>query len=420
MTCELTLMIVFLLFMVRRKNREIINPLNIFLVFWMVIIFLYSIRLYELNDVSNNTWLIITLGIISYYIGYNIFIFNYKRKKVIFKDEEIINIKILTILALIAIVVILPVAKIQFINVMQGNTFGDNKHLLMNNEVSLGVGYIYIAKPLRIVLSLILVIMISSKKVNKTFCIAVFLLMLIDFMCTGSKVIFFTFGIHILFMIMLKNNLDIKKIIFKNSKKILIGISLIVGIIYYMSINSNKSVFEKLYYYIVGCIPFLDYSLSNIDFKYSRLTFGFVTLNGLLRIPFTMLNMLGIDYYPNLLLTADEYLVELEKFIYLNDNTIFNAFSTIFFNLYADGRYFGVMLGMFSFGMISSILYKKLKSKSSNYYYLLYLFIVNMIINSQAKSLLTNVAYGMSILYIITIIKIILNKKIIIGKYYER
>ena len=64
MTCELTLMIVFLLFMVRRKNREIINPLNIFLVFWMVIIFLYSIRLYELNDVSNNTWLIITLGII--------------------------------------------------------------------------------------------------------------------------------------------------------------------------------------------------------------------------------------------------------------------------------------------------------------------------------------------------------------------
>lgn len=68
-----------------------------------------------------------------------------------------------------------------------------------------------------------------------------------------------------------------------------------------------------------------------------------------------------------------------------------NAFATIFYQLYLDGRIIGIILGMLLFGLFVGHFYSKMMLSFSNKYVLIYLLLAQKIIFSMVRFYFTQV-----------------------------
>jgi len=411
----ITIMAFLLFLMVISYLKLLISPLSIFVSIWFIVILTYSLNLFDRPQVENSTLLFILISVLFFTLGYILNNFkkkDYKLDSQVNESIEVKNGEVLVILTCLAILSIAPTFFSQFKNFISGNSLDDNKHLLMNEQINLGFLYVYFGKPLRIILSMIAAIMLISKKKNIVFISLVIVLMMMDYVCTGSKNIFFSWGTQVILLVILKYKNLIKELFRKNIKTFLIGIVSIFLIFYSMYQKNNFG--KNMYYYISGNVPFLDYSLKIAPIQYDQSTLGFVTFNGLIRIPFVILNSIGVDFYPNILIQADKYLLLMDNFIYLNSYTIFNAFTTIFFYFYLDFGKIGLIIVMVAFGYISSGIYLNMMNKKTAYAYLCFIFLMSFIFNSIGKSILFSPSYGIALLYIVLIFRPILSKKIVI------
>ena len=114
-----------------------------------------------------------------------------------------------------------------------------------------------------------------------------------------------------------------------------------------------------------------------------------LSFNGIARIPFTFLNSLGIDFYPNLLEKADIYLFHLEDYITINSNINYNSFSSIFFNFFIDFGIIGMVLASSFLGYLCSKLYMKIYENETSSGLISYGLIITLIVNSTSKSIFT-------------------------------
>lgn len=198
-------------------------------------------------------------------------------------------------------------------------------------------------------------------------------------------------GKNINFYISPKLKKKVKKIIF-----ILFATIIIITLVRGAKINE---LIVKYYRYICGNIVFFDLHIPNIDSS-NIYSFPFAGMYGLWSVILPIFNFIGISY-PKMYLYTVENVMTAQIFMKIGDNLHTNAFITPFYYLYADFRWFGVIFGMFIFGMLASYIYKKATIYMDSTHIVYYLIVSQMIFKTLQTYPLTNKTYVAVILFVI-------------------
>jgi O-antigen ligase len=96
-------------------------------------------------------------------------------------------------------------------------------------------------------------------------------------------------------------------------------------------------------------------------------------------------------------------LLYVENRIAIGPTSSMNAFVSQFYYMYVDGGVMGVVIGMMIYGIVSHNLYKKAKNLTSARGMALYFLIVETIVTSMVRFQFTNIAFAMSVFYILLV-----------------
>ena len=113
-------------------------------------------------------------------------------------------------------------------------------------------------------------------------------------------------------------------------------------------------------------------------------TLGLYTLRGFVRPILSVFHLLGIND-PLRYQTVVQIASDCEKYIPIGNDVRMNAYATIFYSLYRDGGYIGVVLGSLVFGWIMKLVYDSLRVRNDMRSYVIYFLIIQQIFFSMAR-----------------------------------
>lgn len=419
-------------------KRTFASPDIIFCLEWGIISLLASFGLFSMYSASNKTWIIILCGCISFLIGTfltNMVKFknglNSKNKcqvEYINKTKEIFM-KQKTFWILMGFMFIYTLyllsKSIEFISL--GYSLGEIR------EASVGManinGYVrhtgFLAESIDLIFSTVKLIVnavginyfVFDMKKNYKMIVAILILEILLSFANGGR-----FGLtYIIIEVLVCVNLYKKSgkninfyISSKLKKKVRKIVLILVTTIIIVTLVRGAKVNEliiKYYRYICGNIIFFDLHVPNID-NSGVYSFPFSGMYGLWAVILPIFNFIGIPY-PKMYLYTVENVMTAQTFMKIGDNLHTNAFITPFYYLYADFRWFGVILGMFIFGIFASYTYKKATIYMDSRHIVYYLIVSQMIFKTLQTYPLANKSYVVAIFVII----ITSLKKCIIKKY---
>ena len=99
-------------------------------------------------------------------------------------------------------------------------------------------------------------------------------------------------------------------------------------------------------------------------------TYGLVSISGFLKPFFTILENIGF-IYPNFLINI-QHVFEVEKTIKIGLETQMNAYVSLFYYFFYEGGYIGIFLGMFIYGVLGWIFFRKSHNFRGVVYYSLF------------------------------------------------
>ena len=392
----------FITFVISYKSRKFRHSLlPIFCGLWFIICFLYSFRFYDLYDVKSETLLMYTLGILFYFVGY----VTYKRcskKCCCLQDSKYkLRVLILKILSLFSIIVLVQKA-ILAIPIWLSGGVGDLKSdIIENNALGLNliseIIYTFVARPLIIVFVIYSVILILQRQKKKSIYFFTSLLILLGYLCTGSKFMIVEVITMSLTYIFIFNYNSFFSIVRRNGKLFAI-IFIIFGILYFLLSAKGEGLNQSLYSYICGCIPCSDNALDSI--KRQPPFWGIATFNGFLRIISLPLSLIGFQELKSILDLVFFYMLKFEETIMISPTIKYNAFISLFSYFYADGGFLGVVFLSFIFGNISNRICSNAISSPTYMNVSLLLFTSLLIYTSMVRANTFMVYYALPYLYI--------------------
>lgn len=399
------------------KRKTLVAPSCIYCIEWGFISLLASMQLFGMHGSSMNTWFIVFLGSAFFLLGVNLgdrikIKYDYYTEDNINFYSVVENRQVVSNRFFWIVIVCLLLYKtynlvytIQFINM--GYSLGDIR------DASYGImdlpgfnkqtGIVF--EMLDLVVSVFEVYWVAigiesfvfNFKLNWKKIMAVFLVEVLDSFSTGSRFVLAYFIVELLVCIGVYKYCG-HKIEFSISKRlkkwinrlVIFGIALILVISLLRGAEVGQLI-KKYYRYISGNIKFLDLHLQQIDSS------GFTSivysgLYGFWSFILPWVNALGFSY-PQRYLDAIRYVFNTQVFLEIGDGMYTNAFITPFYYLYADLRYYGVMLGMFVFGAYSGYRFRKARKEISHMQIVLYLIVGQMIFKSLQLYPLTSKTY---------------------------
>lgn len=337
------------------------------------------------------TYLVIFLGVLFFCIGvslsyfFNGFVKNSRQYKCL---TSIRRAPFFALLGLTIILLLYPAIKNLF-GVLNGEiSFFDIRDSFGNpySNKLLQLIYNYIATPFsNACLPIVAVIIISEKdkKTRRASFLGIIVLLLLRILADAGR------GIIIYFLVMLafsyfinKNKKEVKNSSSKRIKKYLIFFVAVSTLLYlFVTIlrgaKGTSSILKQVYVYICGCVPFLDYNLTLISESGIQL-FGFGGLRGPFEFLFTTLENIGIVNYPELMISSDFWYNNALETIQIGDTSVFNAYATLFYNVFLDGGFFSLIVEMALYGLICGVLFLRVKNNKNDlrikavYLYVLY------------------------------------------------
>lgn len=400
----LSILICIIVIIIESKQHNKFSPAFLMAIFWMYLLIGDWIHLYNLYPITNmKTYLIIFVGLLTFFIGcyLNNIIYVHNNN---LSTWEIDNRKT-SVLILLSIIFCLP-NMIQAIKYLQsGLDMNDIKMLFYTS--SFNSTYIqsfflnYVSKPMISAGILVWSISLFEKENNSFFMTFLVLISIFSFyLATGVRDLFISVCIYLFFLMLLR--VDINKIrayTIKKNKKIFIYF-VIIGLICIVSIVfAGNNIFTTLYYYTSASITALDVMMNYISNYHMQYTYGFVSFNGLIRPIFELLQRFNISM-PYIYILADTYINMQQNTITISQGQSFNAFFTVFLNMYLDGGYCGVVLISFISGWGASHIYKKCFLNMNHKYLSYYLFVVGLIFTSMVRYQFASYTYALTLFYL--------------------
>ena len=377
------------------QSHKFSNLLSVFCFYWVAIIFLASLELFEMIEVSSRTYFIIFIGGLGYIIGYflsqnfrgvSIAIHNKRLTKIDFPKYEIRYKLAYIAMFIVCVFYLYSLIKIVLL-LREGTDYGtirtmmlhggeDGIERLYTNLESLFSQYIVVPSVFICVpLSLISVVRGEAKK---SFIALTFFDLILYVICTGSRIILASLIVQIVYLMIIYRVTVPKRVTKWLKKIILIGVIAII-IITFMRRSEywekiNYTIFQSYYSYACLCVPLLDTWLDIIDTN-NYITYGLASLKPLLSIPDVIFRQFGISNLDSYYYTVD-ILNSTEDYFWVFDNKNYNAFVTLFFYFYLDFREIGVFLGSLFYGRFCGKHYRKVTRDNNMKNVLLFLLLL--------------------------------------------
>ena len=361
--------------------------------------FFAILQLYNFYGLSNSTFFLLFIGLFSVFLG---FFIGGKKKIAIhnnshnskhsYNEKIMLAINILILLFIIVRVLVLLrliVSGYSWWNIRliaSGND-GENFSSYWGSSIVYNI-YTYVIAPIIYMEAPMLIIMIYNKKYRDN---RLVILLLINFglfsVMTVSRnlmsflVVYFVVGF---FVFHKHKDPKVRNSIKKFKKFIPIVILILIAAIWKISSlrDTEEDILETLYIYMVGGLPSLEYRLNY--YFYPTYTFGLYTLRGFIRPLLLVIHIFGFDD-PSIYQTVVQIASDCEAYVPIGDDVRMNAYATIFYSLFRDGGYIGIVIGSVLFGWIMKISYNSMKRKDDIRSYVIYFLIIQQIFFSMAR-----------------------------------
>lgn len=366
----LIIICIFFAFVCMFPKRTIINPATMFFVLWGIVVYLGSIQLFGLKSVSSDTYRLIGIGLIMFGIGFLI-------KTLLTKDVQISLISkhqssvvvmrrnVVYLFCYIAIVYNLyTLISVSGLLLGSGGDLGAVRGMIQSSDSVSSGGFLnivkqFIARPVANAVPAVFAVDIFFGARDRKLGILTGIILITGLLSTGgrSQIVAFTLDLIICFTIS-RSNKSIENIVKKAIKtqklKFLVGL-VVLSVVLFLATKSRSgnAMYRQLYYYFSMPPIMFDGWRSIIDTSGLH-GFGMSVTNGFLFILFWLChNVLRFPYpvswysiYTMILNTESIWMVIGSAGIQAN------AYVSIFWYFYLDGRELGIIFGMLIFGYI--------------------------------------------------------------------
>lgn len=389
--------LVFLAWILYKKNGTIAAPEVLFCVEWSFISFLASLRLFGLYEVSWMTWMIVLAGSLSFLFGISF------GKRIIVKysiseerenaDVFLMGKKCFWIFLIIMTIYVLYDFSQTYQYLAAGYSLGQIR------EASVGMSEIAgynrrtgaLAEYIEIIVGVMELLVVASGityfisdvKKNYKMILGVLFFETLYALTNGGRyglayiIIETLVGYFIYKSIKGQMQISLPKAVKRWMKRILVFIISMILIITLMRGAETSELIQKYYRYICGNMVFLDLHINKLN-EMGYWSLSYAGLYGFWSIILPVLNGLGINYPENYLETITK-VMDTQTFQKIGDNLVTNAFITPFYHIYADFRWVGLVIGMFIFGSIAGNIYKKARYYADGEHIAYYLILAQMI-----------------------------------------
>lgn len=379
------------------KEKNIFNPMTLFFSYWLIVISLASLELYDIYSISQQAYFIIAIGMFSFACGYSITLktpafITYNNSKpnskytVRYKPFIIINIFIIIflLLRLIDVINLLNQGYSWWLIRLMVTSVEKDLALWGGSELNLYI-YTYLVSPFVYLAVPTAIIDYFIEKKSRLFVLTTLIVMVLFSIVTVSRnILVFSIIYFIFTSIIYGKQLNLSEKIKKRLKKTPIIIILpITGIaVITLLRKADANFLKEAYVYLAGAIPSLSIRLTE-SFAEIR-TYGFLTTRGFTRIFYIILDKIGIDY-PENYHKAQDILDNLELFIPIGKDIKMNAYATLFYHFYIDGGILGVIILSMLLGYIFRKAYQGIKYNINIRNAVFYLLLLQQLLFSVAR-----------------------------------
>lgn len=373
------------------EKRTIFNPITMFCGLWTVILFFSLQQKYTMYTASEEINRLIVYGIVSYIIGYyiNRLIFDrihlrigkYPRYLSDIRKNAVPRYQLLYLLCILSLLYTLfDLIRV----VVQSGTFnlGTIQMMLQSGDVSNSNGSVLnaivllIISPIKFTIPAITAVDFFYGRRDRKLLLLTICLIFINMLSTANRTSFLLFFLWLFFVatIYLYHNTDKKRRYLKkietssalsHIKKYKWGIVLtaILAFVFMTMSRTSTSLFRQIYLYFSMPPSMFQIWAEKVDAE-GIFGYGVGSLLGFVYPVFYILkNLLGIPM-PNLVETMYEWNMMTDTtWVWPGKNILANAYVSIFWFFYIDGRMIGIILGMFIFGFVLSRSYNNVMAK---------------------------------------------------------
>ena len=393
------------------KHKLVFNPITSMFALWGIILTFSNMGLYSVNVPRDKFYIIIALGLLGYLIGVLFGSTKVKlRKEKLdnrkFNFEYCINYSLMNFLGIITLIYYF----IQFLIVVRLLLSGydysyirllavsQEENILRSSQLFVVLNN-FIASPVTYLMIALLPIEIFFGKKKKFFILECIGVMMLFVLTTGGRSVILWIGLYFLcvFFIYLKYSGKKKFYISKKYKRIIFfgGILLFLFLFYMTKSRKGDDVdfLQQLFVYFVAPLPHADCFFDVVDHS-GRFGYGVSSFYGLFYPLFFLFRLVGIfNDYPEFITQIRYMSFEMmETGSYIGGGLYMNAFVTVFYQPYLDGRYLGVFLILLIFGYMCGFFFKKAYYSFDVQAILIYILLLQKILFSFVRFFFTQQA----------------------------
>lgn len=405
-------------------DKNISNPLSMFLLMFSIITFLSGLRLYDLYAFDEEIYYIVLVGCLSFAVGYNILRFAKADIRIGHRSlgKTRINERLTKSITLLLFVFYLLIALRILSSISSGNyTFATIKMLYADGDEETKASIIYGSGLIKTIDLLVMrslmyavtvVTMVRFFKYKKVdFQVITAILAVVCYILTNySRIFLIVLAVQICACALLFGG--ISKDTAKRIKKIVLRyvfpfVAVVGASIYIISIVRKKDVskaipfVEEMYIYFSSSMPLFAHYKAVADAG-DILTFGMMFGKGFINFIMTFVGKLGIrlplyDY-------STEIVNATQQFIYLSPRQTSNAFTTMFYYFYLDFRMVGVVCYSGVFGGVMGYFYRKVRhfrDSLNERQIATYLLLLQALVKSFIRWEFVQMSYAMSFIFLL-------------------
>lgn len=413
----LTLLAVSVFFQPKRY-RVGYNPLISFLVIWLLISFLSSLRLFNLFDVSTTAARMILYGLISFSVAYYICLIAFdflssrmqqntnSRRTIVYFNESII-----CFFAIICLAYYILSSFRSITSLLHGGSFEMIREMAQSNgKISnqfIIFLYNFFILPFSYAFEIIAVLDYWMKRrIGKLFLLNL-LIMLFRMVSDGGRTTLFDFIIYMMIAGHFFMGKQVREIFNKQRAKLLALLFLGVGVLALITLSrSSYSVFRQLYFYFSMSPVMFNYWTEYVD-SIGFTGNGIVSLNGFIFPVLFVLKNLVNTTYPSFFQNGYD-LIALTDSQWINiarGKTNANAYVSAFWFFYADGKLIGIIIGMFLYGIVTALTFMLLQKTRSIRVLAIYLLIMQGLVFSFIRFPFAKSYYVLAFIFILLLVK---------------
>ncbi len=397
---ELLLLLVIFIEIILKKYD---SPVLIFSLIWFFIIGLYTINLIGMYQIKNSTELVLSVGIISFILGYFVSKSIKRTVRVVYSNKQI-KYGLWNVIAILCFVFSIGFYSMNLSLLVLGYSSDQIKMMLVTGELGWGGPIMqFFVRPFEYSIIPISCYCLLFNRKQFFLVISGIFFTVGEFIGMGSKTALVYFSICFLltsYYTKTKKNFSFRQIVL-----------IVIAVISVLSYLFLRMGWKSFYAYLCGCVPMLDKIINESFYMYNGHSFGFLSFNSIIRFFIHAVSFLGIRIDSNLYALANSYYSRFEHTTEIGPGMRYNAFHTFVGDFYVDFGLIGVIILSFLFGFFCFSVYFRFKKENGFHFLITYCITMYYLFFSMVRFQLSNTFIGLALLYSIVFNRFLTNEK---------